>query len=131
MSHPPAIMPAMLAPASPTPFYYPLSLAERLRSLPAEAAADLVVALDPRIARLVLCALHGLVREDLASASARDHDEVVTLMLQIAVGIFDHAVRDARGGRVFAVSGEVRGAVDRVIAARLAYLLGSQSSALS
>ena len=100
----------------------PLRCAELLRSMPAVApCADLIAQLDPRFARLVLCALRGLVREDYAApAPVREHDEALCLLLQLRVGIFDWAIITSTCGHVrFAVGPEVQGAVDRVAMARL------------
>jgi hypothetical protein len=96
--------------------------AELLRSMAAAApCADLIAQLDPRFARLVLCALRALVWEHCdAPAAVRDHDEALRLLLQVRIGIFDWQIITSERGQVrFAVVPEFQGAVDRVVIARL------------
>jgi hypothetical protein len=113
-----------------TPPRSPVRCAELLRSMvAAEPCAELIAQLDPRFARLVLCALRDLVREDhVAPVEARDHDEALRLLLQLRIGIFDWAIITSTGGQVrFAVVPEVQGAVDRVVMARLEEMAAASS----
>ena len=94
----------------------PLRCAEILRALSLSDAAAVIVALDPRFARIALCALHDLAREGFPpSFEAREH----AASLQVHVGSFDATLRDACGRR-FAVGPIAHAALDRVIAARVA-----------
>jgi hypothetical protein len=104
-------VPAVGPPASP------LRCAEMMRSLPLSEGAALVALLDARFARLVLATVNRLARADWAATpEARAHDEVVRLLLQVRMGIYDHALRMSRS--CFAVVPEVRPYLDRVAEVR-------------
>jgi hypothetical protein len=84
----------------------PLRCAERLRAQPLVAGAELVCGLEVRFARLVLVAFHRLFADAPLSPGTRAHADLVELLLQIRIGIYDHAL--TIGGRSFAVAEEHR-----------------------
>ena len=114
--------------ASPTTLpCSPVGCAESLRSISLDDGAELIARLDPRAARLVLCALRGRVWGDCAAPTeVRDHDEGLRLLLQIRVGIFDWAIQTSASGHPrFAVGPEAQRAVDKVALARLEELVAA------
>lgn len=101
----------------------PRAIAAALREASPDAAADLVVPLDPRIARMALVAFNAEVAEDYLHAGERQaQDNLGRLLLMLRAGIYDNAITsDERPS--FAVGVDERVSVQRVAAARLAELV--------
>ena len=78
----------------------PRALADALRAATPSAVADLLVAVDTRIAGLALVALHDAENDDWdRSEDQKAADRFVELLLIIKYGLFDHAISTQRGPR--------------------------------